>query len=101
LHYEEYEALKLSDYDGLNHEDAAKRTNVSRSTFARIHVSARTKIAEAYVESKEIKTMYGNALLEKNWFVCNECFARYSVPFSVNNYKCAICSSDSVEALKN
>jgi predicted DNA-binding protein (UPF0251 family) len=100
LFYEEYEALKLSDYDGLNHENAAKKMGISRPTFARIYENARKKIAKALVETKEIKTEYGNALLEKKWYVCNNCFARYTVLSSKNNSNCIICSSDSVEALK-
>ncbi len=100
LFYEEYEALKLSDYNGLNHENSAKQMGVSRPTFARIYEDARKKIAKALVENKEIKAVYGNALLEKNWFVCNNCYTRFAIPSSLTNHNCATCSSDLIEALK-
>ncbi|GAF05298.1 DUF134 domain-containing protein [Saccharicrinis fermentans] len=47
LLYEEYEAIKLADYDLMNHHEAAVLMGVSRPTFARIYESARRKIAVA------------------------------------------------------
>ena len=48
LLYEEYEAIKLADYDLMNHQEAAKLMGVSRATFARIYESARRKINERH-----------------------------------------------------
>jgi predicted DNA-binding protein (UPF0251 family) len=101
LLYEEYEAIKLADYDMLNHDEASKLMGISRPTFARIYESARRKIAEALVETKELKTVYGNAWLDKNWFTCNECFARFTIPGTRAEKKCAICSSRNIEPLTN
>ena len=36
LLYEEYEAIRLSDYDHLNHQKASVMMGVSRPTFTRI-----------------------------------------------------------------
>jgi predicted DNA-binding protein (UPF0251 family) len=101
LLYEEYEALKLSDYDNMNHETAAKVMGISRPTFARIYESARGKIARAMVEVKEIRTVYGNALMDKNWYLCNRCHARFTIPTIVNKQNCALCSNTDIEPLKN
>ncbi len=101
LLYEEYEALKLADYDCLNHETASKIMGVSRPTFARIHESARRKIAKALVEVKEIKTVYGNALLDKNWYVCNACNARFTLPKTIETPNCAMCLSTNIEYINN
>jgi predicted DNA-binding protein (UPF0251 family) len=101
LLYEEYEAIKLSDYDGLNHENAAKLMGVSRPTFARICESARKKIAQALVENKEIKSVYGNALMDKSWYLCNDCHARFTIPKTLKEQCCALCSSDNIEPLKS
>ena len=46
------EALRLSDYEGLDQEEAAKRMNVSRQTFGRILNEARGIVAEALVMGK-------------------------------------------------
>lgn len=59
--FEEYEALRLADYQGLKHDEAAKLMNVSRPTFARIYESVRKKIAKSFVESRPIEFEVGNA----------------------------------------
>jgi predicted DNA-binding protein (UPF0251 family) len=61
LYYEEYEALKLVDFDVMNHLEASKVMGVSRATFARIYERARRKMALALVEVKEIKAVYGSS----------------------------------------
>jgi uncharacterized protein len=100
LLYEEYEAIKLADYDLMNHQEACRLMGVSRPTFARIYESARRKIAKALTETREIRAVYGNAWLDKNWFVCNQCHARFTIPGNRNRRECPICKSDNIEALK-
>lgn len=99
LLYEEYEALKLADYDMLNHEEAAKLMGISRPTFARIYESARRSIAKALVETKEIRTVYGNAIMDKTWFECMECHARFNIPYKIKRHECPICSCPKIESL--
>ena len=41
LLFEEFEALRLADYLGLSHKEAARRMKVSRPTFTRICDKAR------------------------------------------------------------
>jgi predicted DNA-binding protein (UPF0251 family) len=54
LHIDEFEALRLADAEGLYHEEAAARMNISRATFGRIVGEARKKIAIAITEGKAI-----------------------------------------------
>ncbi len=54
LLFEEYEALRLADYEDLKHEEAAVKMNISRPTFTRLYDKARKKIAQAFVEGKAI-----------------------------------------------
>jgi len=49
LLYEEYEALRLSDYDKLNHHQASIMMVVSRPTFTRIYGSVLQKVAKGMV----------------------------------------------------
>ena len=70
LLFEEYEAVKWADYQLLSHQEACRFMGVSRATFARIYESARRKLAKAMVETREIKTVMGNASFEKDWFRC-------------------------------
>ena len=100
LLYEEYEALKLADFDLLNHNEACVLMGVSRPTFARIYESARRKIATALVGAKEIKAVYGNAYLDKNWLVCEECNSRFIIPKVLKERKCPVCKSLKIEPVK-
>jgi predicted DNA-binding protein (UPF0251 family)/predicted Fe-Mo cluster-binding NifX family protein len=49
LSVEGYEALRLADYEGLKHEEAAVLMKVSRQTFGRILSEARRTVAKAVV----------------------------------------------------
>ena len=64
LSLDEFEALRLADFEGLYQEDAAGRMGISRQTFANIVRSARRKVADALVHGKALKIM--GATPEKN-----------------------------------
>lgn len=55
LSLDEFEAIRLSCFEGLRQEDAAKRMKISRPTFSRIETSAHKKIADALVNIKAIR----------------------------------------------
>lgn len=101
LLYEEYEALKLTDYDMMNHQEACELMGVSRATFARIYESARKKVARAFVEVREIKTVYGNAYMDDSWYTCKKCHARFTVPKKNDKTSCPICAHQNIELLRN
>lgn len=96
LLYEEYEAIKLVDYDMLNHLEAGKIMGISRATFARIYEKARRKVASALVENKEIRSVFGNAFLNENFFRCNDCGAIFNMPSENENFNCPVCKSISI-----
>ncbi len=101
LLYEEYEAIKLADYDLMNHKEASELMGVSRPTFARIYESARRKIAQAFVETKEIVTAFGNSWMDDFWFICDDCNARFTIPKTLGQEICPMCSSTRIELLNN
>jgi uncharacterized protein len=74
LSFEEYESLKLIDYDLLSQDQAAIKMNVSRPTFTRIYNRALKTIAKAFVEGKSIDICGGNYVLEEQWFRCRKCY---------------------------
>jgi len=100
LLYEEYEAIKLADFDLLNHLEASRLMGISRPTFARIYESARRKIARALVETREIKTSFGNAWMDKSWYVCNNCNTRFTIPFE-GKHSCPICRSENIFSINH
>ncbi|HID90871.1 TPA: DUF134 domain-containing protein [Candidatus Bathyarchaeota archaeon] len=54
LLYDEYEALRLVDLEGLTQEEVGERMGVSRGTVWRTLESARRKVAKALVEGREL-----------------------------------------------
>lgn len=73
LAFDEYETIRLLDYDGLNQEQAAKKMGVSRPTLTRIYEKARQKIAQAFVEGKMIVIDGGNVQFDSLWYRCKKC----------------------------
>lgn len=61
LGLDELEAMRLADYDGLYHEEAATSMNVSRATFGRIISEARRKVADAIIHGKALTIENKNA----------------------------------------
>lgn len=55
LKADEFEAVRLSDLEGLYQEEAARKMQVSRQTFGNIILTAHKKIADAIVNGKAIK----------------------------------------------
>ncbi len=55
ISFEEMEAVRLKDKEGLDQQEGAERMGVSRPTFQRILISARAKIAEALTQGKAIR----------------------------------------------
>ncbi len=80
MHFEEYEALRLCDYDMLNHHDASQEMGVSRPTFTRIYASARKKIARAFVEGKQITLEGGKVYFDSDWYHCLDCGCYFNHP---------------------
>lgn len=67
---DEYEAIRLIDYENLMQEEAAKRMNVARTTTQAIYTSARKKISIALVEGIDIIIEGGEVTLCKNGNFC-------------------------------
>ncbi len=61
----EFEAIRLKDSKGLDQIEAAKKMNISQSTFNRVISSARKNIADAIVNGKAIKIKGGNYIIAR------------------------------------
>lgn len=73
LSIDEYESIRLLDYEGMVQEQAAEQMNVSRPTLTRIYESARRSMAKAFVEGKMILIEGGNVEFEHDWYRCRKC----------------------------
>ncbi|SFF51432.1 DUF134 domain-containing protein [Sunxiuqinia elliptica] len=97
LFFEEYEAIKLLDYDNLTQEEAAVCMEVSRPTLTRIYESARNKVAQAMVEGKDLLIRGGNFQFDENWYCCSDCKARFNM--AAEDKDCPVCNSSEIVSL--
>ena len=60
LSVEELEAVRLSDFEGLDQESAANLMEVSRQTYGRILARARHSISDALITGKALRIEGGD-----------------------------------------
>ena len=71
---DEFEALRLADFECFYQENCAEKMNISRQTFGRIIDSARKKIADALIHGKALRIEGGIVSLEENGeMICSAC----------------------------
>ena len=70
---EEFEAIRLADYENLTQAEAAEKMNISRPTFTRLYDKARKNIARAFVEGKAIFIQGGTFVTDDYWYRCISC----------------------------
>ena len=99
LKFEEVEAMRLKDIDGLSQEECAKLMKVSRQTFQNIIDEARRKVAEALVKGMAIKIDGGNYTLNICKYRCQECETTFDSAFEKELHKCPKCESQKVECI--
>jgi len=96
LTVDELEALRLTDFLGLSHEEAGRQMGVSRATFGRIAAQARKTVADALLHGKAINVQGGNyrraAPTSCRVFLCDHCQYRWEEPPSTGRpEKCPSC----------
>lgn len=98
LNYEEYEAIRLSDFQLLGQVEASKTMGVSRPTYARIYESARRKVAQALVQGKALIFEGGKVYFDSDWYFCNGCECWFNHPEKEQEVKdCPLCGSANIE----
>ncbi|MDD5109371.1 MAG: DUF134 domain-containing protein [Candidatus Omnitrophica bacterium] len=63
LKIDEFEALRLADYQGLNQKEAAKSMHISQQTFSRILKRARNLIAKGIITGSAIRIQGGQYVI--------------------------------------
>jgi uncharacterized protein len=96
---EEYEAIRLTDYENLTQEEAAEKMNISRPTFTRLYDKARKAVAKAFVEGKAIMIHGGTYVTENYWYKCHECNETITTMKPIKH--CRNCDSDQITSLGN
>ena len=93
LSLDELEALRLADYQGLSHEEAAEEMNISRSTFSRLIEQARKKIADFLVHGKLLTIDGGSVHFRNNIIRCLDCGYMFKTNINVPLQNCPDCDS--------
>lgn len=68
LSFEEFEAVRLIDYEGMDQSGAAQIMNVSRQTVGRILRAGRFKLTKALVEAHRLKVEGGCYKIHENGY---------------------------------
>ena len=93
LTLDEFEAIRLADFEGLYQEDAAGKMNISRQTFGRIIESAHKKVADVLLNGKALKIEGGEVAVDNTRRVkCRRCNKTFNSSLeSVESGKVSIC----------
>jgi predicted DNA-binding protein (UPF0251 family) len=97
LLFEEYEAIRLIDYEDLNQEEAAAKMDISRPTFTRVYKKARKAIAQALVEGRAILIEGGTYISENYWARCTKCSKLSTAPKPLKD--CPHCHSTALKGI--
>jgi len=98
LSLDELEALRLGDYEGLYHEDAARKMEISRQTFGNIIEAARKKTADALINGKALKIEGGTVTPVERSFTCLDCMNNWKIETGTGHPgKCPTCGSESIK----
>ena len=98
LTIDEYEAIRLADYENFKHEDAAKKMDISRPTFTRLLESAHNKISDAVINGKAIRIEGGDFNFLGNRYQCNNCGNSWIVEKYINPHiLCPNCRSGKID----
>ncbi len=93
LTLDEYEAIRLADYMGMDHAEASDEMEISRSTFTRLIEQARKKTAQFLVEGKELFIEGGNVHFRGNIIRCQDCGHMFNIKINESVSKCPECES--------
>jgi uncharacterized protein len=99
LAVDEFEAIRLADLEGLYHDQAAEKMQVSRPTFGRIIGTARRKVAEALVHGKALKIEGGvYEMADNRKFRCDSCQFTWELPLKTGIPQiCPFCQKKNIQ----
>lgn len=98
---DEYESIRLSDFELLGQVEAANIMGVSRPTFARIYENARRKVARAFMLASPIVFEGGKVYFNSEWYSCNSCSCWFNHPEKDQEIKnCPLCGSGEIMQYK-
>ncbi len=58
--YDEYETIRLIDFEGFSQAQCAAKMDVARTTVTRMYANARKKLADALVHGRQLEISGGD-----------------------------------------
>ncbi len=96
LNIDEYEGIRLADYQGLDHTAAAEQMGISRPTFSRLIEKARRKVAQAIIDGKMLSIEGGNFDFTHHRYQCEDCGDTIEQPIEQVLDECPDCGSKNI-----
>ena len=106
LTVDEFEAIRLADYEGLDQQPASELMEISRPTFSRLVEAARRKLAQSVIEGRELRIEGGEVDFAHTVQRCNDCGDEKLQPATdaaeddTDDASCDTCGSENVEDLR-
>ncbi|THB67065.1 MAG: DUF134 domain-containing protein [Spirochaetaceae bacterium] len=97
LSLDEYEAIRLADFAGMDHESSAREMQISRSTFTRLLDQAHSKLASFLIEGKLLVIGGGSVHFSGNCFVCQDCGHIFYGQLEQEIKSCPMCDSKELQ----
>jgi uncharacterized protein len=99
LTIDEFEAIRLADYSGMEHKQAADNMQISRPTFTRLIKKAHQKMAVAIIDGMELTITGGNFELLNTLHWCQDCGDSVKHPLLHKTDPCKECGSENIKNL--
>lgn len=96
---DEFEAIRLADFDGKSHHESAGEMGISRSTFSRLVERARNKVARFLIEGKHLQIDGGSVHFQTNAIRCDDCGHVSNPTFESETTRCSDCGSTNLADL--
>lgn len=96
LSLDEYEAIRLADYEGQSHAESAEEMEISRSTFSRLIESARKKTATFLIKGFFLNIEGGNIHFRTNIVKCIDCGYMFKIDITEKITICPACHSENL-----
>jgi predicted DNA-binding protein (UPF0251 family) len=93
LSLDEFEAVRLADFVGMSHEEAADEMGISRSTFSRLIEKSRKIIAEFIFQGRLLTIDGGNIHFRRNIIQCSDCGHMFKIKIDSTVSECPECHS--------
>jgi predicted DNA-binding protein (UPF0251 family) len=93
MSFDEYEAIRLADFETLEHQQGADIMGISRPTFSRLLERARHKLARFLTTGILLEIEGGKVHFKNNLYRCKKCNHTFHFSLDEEKIACTQCGS--------